>query len=104
MLENLKWTSLGMVYKYKINNGFVCITHQASSTTLTLGPEEHKDYTRNRPNILSLFTPSPVGLCSLWISEWNLPPAAISSAPSLKSFQSRLGHSLHKLQLFSTSP
>ena len=78
------------------------------STTLTLGPEEHKglrDWGRGTtprhlpllPPVQSLnvtsSTPSP-----RTVSGWNLLPTAISSALSLESFQSRLGRSLHKLQ------
>ena len=37
-------------------------------------------------------------------SKWNLLPTAISSAPSCKSFQSRLGRSLYNHQPVPTTP
>ena len=76
MVKNLKWTSLehrrrhirlGMLYK--INKGLVDI---------------------NPANFFHSFFPRTV-------SEWNHLPTSISSSPSLESFQSRLGRSLHKL-------
>ena len=38
------------------------------------------------------------------VSDWNLLPTAVSSAPSLQSFLSRLGRSLHNLQPAPTLP
>ena len=67
------------------------------STTLIIGPEEHKDCTRNSPNTMFSFIPFPV------VSEGNLLPTAISSAPPLESFQRRLGRRLHNMQPVLTS-
>ena len=51
--------------------------------------------------------PAPCPLSVLFprtVSEWNPLLTSISSAPSLESFQSRRGRSLHNLQPVPTSP
>ena len=101
MLENLKWTSLehrrrqirlGMLYKIKkglvdINPGNVF--HHADRRTR--GAQRLHQEQIQHPALFHSFFPRRV-------SEWNHLPNSISSAPSLESFQSRLGRSLHKLQ------
>ena len=106
MLKNLKWTSLeqwrwqtrlGLLYK--INNILVdvnteCFFHH--SDPKTKGAQSlHQEQTQH-PVLFHSFTGA--------VSDWSLLPMAISSAPSLKSFQSWKDHSLHNLQQVPTSP
>ena len=107
MLENLKWTilehrrrqiHLGMLYK--INKGLVDIEpascfHHADRRTR--GAQRLHQEQIQHPALFHSFFPSTV-------SEWNHLPTSISSAPSLESFQSRLGRSLHKLQSVLITP
>ena len=107
MLEYLKWTSLehrrqhirlGMLYK--INNGLVDINPESffrHADPRTRGSQRLYQEQTQRPVLFHSFFPRTV-------SEWNLLPTAISSAPSLESFQSRLGCSPHNLRPVPTSP
>ena len=107
MLEYLKWTSpehrrqqihLGVLYK--INNGLVVINPESffrHSDPRTGGAQQLYQEQTQHPVLFHSFFPCTV-------SEWNLLPTFKSSAPSLESFQSRLGHSPHNLQPVPTSP
>ena len=100
MLENLKWSlehrrrqiRLGMLYK--INKGLVDINpanffYHADRRTRE-AQRLHQEQIQ-QPALFHSFFPRTV-------SGWNHLPTSISSAPSLESFQSRLGRSLHKLK------
>ena len=91
ILEYFKWTSLehqrqqirlGMLYK--INNGLADINPEnffRHADSRTRGSQRLYQEQTQHPVLFHSFFPRTV-------SEWNLLPTSVSSAPSLESFQS----------------